>query len=182
MRPVEIVDYDPAWPALFAAERGRLLALLDGLVDDVHHIGSTAVQGLAAKPKIDMDAVLRANGLLPEAIERVRSGGAYDYHGDPYGDGRWTFTRGRSSGTRLYLCGPDNEAHAKRLLFCNWLRTHPNDAAAYAALKRKLAVAAKDDFAFYTKGKSDFVAGILRRAAAHHDSQAPAMAVAGKLR
>jgi len=50
MRPVEIVDYDPSWPARFAAERDKLLALFGNLVDDIHHIGSTAVPGLAAKP------------------------------------------------------------------------------------------------------------------------------------
>ena len=66
MRPVEIVEYDPSWPALFASERDALLTLLGGLVDSVHHIGSTSVPGLAAKPKIDMDIVLRAAHLVPQ--------------------------------------------------------------------------------------------------------------------
>lgn len=164
MRPVEIVDYDPAWPALFAADRASLLARLGSLVDDIHHIGSTSVPGLAAKPKIDIDAVLRADSLVPEAIVRVRTSGAYEYHGDPYGDGRWTFTRGRSSGTRLYLCGPDNEAHRKRLLFRDWLRAYPKCAADYEALKRRLAAEANGDFERYTSGKSGFVAEVVRRA------------------
>jgi GrpB-like predicted nucleotidyltransferase (UPF0157 family) len=166
MRPVEIVDYDPSWPALFAAERDGLRALLGDLLDDVHHIGSTSVPGLAAKPKIDIDAVLRAGDFVPEAIARVQATGMWDYHGDPYGDGRWTFTRGRSRGTRLYLCGPGNEAHGKRILFRDWLRTHPDDMATYEALKRRLAAEADGDFALYTEGKSAFVAEILRKASA----------------
>jgi GrpB-like predicted nucleotidyltransferase (UPF0157 family) len=166
MRPVEIVDYDPSWPARFAAERDGLLTLLGDLVDDIHHIGSTSVPGLAAKPKIDMDTVLRADGFVPEAIARVQATGAWDYHGDPYGDRRWTFTRGRSRGIRLYLCGPGNTAHLKRILFRDWLRAHPEDAAAYEALKRRLAVEANGDWDFYTGGKSGFVAGIVRRAKA----------------
>jgi len=164
MRPVEIVDYDPSWPARFAAERDKLLALFGNLVDDIHHIGSTAVPGLAAKPKIDMDTVLRADSFVPEAIERVRDTGAYDYHGDPYGDRRWTFTRGRSRGIRLYLCGPGNAAHLKRILFRDWLRTHAEDAAAYGALKRCLAAEANGDWDFYTDGKSEFVAEIVEKA------------------
>jgi GrpB-like predicted nucleotidyltransferase (UPF0157 family) len=166
MRPVEIVDYDPSWPVQFAAERDELRALLGNLLDDVHHIGSTSVPSLAAKPKIDMDAVLRADDFVQEAVERVRVTGAWDYHGDPYGDGRWTFTRGRSRGTRLYLCGPGNEAHEKRILFRDWLRTHREDAAAYEALKRRLAAEANGDWKFYTGGKSAFVAEIVRQAKA----------------
>jgi len=164
MRPVVIVDYDPSWPEQFAAERDALLALLGGRVDGIHHIGSTAVPGLAAKPKIDMDAVLRDERFVPEAIELVRETGAYDFHGDPYGDRRWTFTRGHTHGIRLYLCGPGNRAHLQRILFRDWLRTHSADAAAYEALKRRLALAAGEDWDFYTGGKADFVAGIIERA------------------
>lgn len=52
-----VVDADPGWPAEFAAERTVLTRALAGwLVDDVHHIGSTAVPGLPAKPVIDMMA------------------------------------------------------------------------------------------------------------------------------
>ena len=137
MRPVEIVDYDPSWPALFAAERDGLRALLGDLVDDIHHIGSTSVPGLAAKPKIDMDAVIRsADARGPEAVERMRKLADFAFHGDPFGDGRWTFTRGYGSyGIRLYLCAPDNRAHIDRMLFRDWLRTHREDAVAYEALE-----------------------------------------------
>ena len=164
MRPVEIVDYDPSWPGQFVAERDALLALLGDLVDGVHHIGSTSVPGLAAKPKIDMDVVLRADHLISAAIEHVRATGAWDYHGDPHGEGRWTFTRGRSRGIRLYLCGPGNNAHIDRMLFRDRLRANPDDAAAYEALKHHLAVEANGDWDFYTGGKSDFVAEIVRKA------------------
>ena len=53
--PVEIVPYDPGWPALFAAEAEHLRALLPAvLIGRIEHFGSTAVPGLAAKPIIDM--------------------------------------------------------------------------------------------------------------------------------
>jgi GrpB-like predicted nucleotidyltransferase (UPF0157 family) len=164
MSPIKIVDYEPSWPALFAAERDGLRSLFGDLLEDVHHIGSTSVPGLAAKPKIDIDAVLRSDDLVPEAIEHVKATGAWDYHGDPYGDGRWTFTRGRTRGVRLYLCGPANAAHDERILFRDWLRDHPEDAAAYQALKRRLAIDANGDWDFYTGGKSRFVATIVERA------------------
>ncbi|MFI5004052.1 MAG: GrpB family protein [Solirubrobacterales bacterium] len=54
---MEIVAYDPAWPAAFAAERERLAPLLgDGV--ELHHFGSTSVPGLAAKPVIDVIALV----------------------------------------------------------------------------------------------------------------------------
>lgn len=164
MRPVEIAEYDATWPEQFEAERQGLRLLLGDLLEEVHHIGSTSVPGLAAKQKIDIDAVLRSEDALPQAIDRLCATDAWDYHGDPYGDGRWTFTRGRTRGIRLYLCAPGNVAHQRRIVFRDWLRRHPEDTLAYETLKRRLAAEAEGDFAFYTDGKSDFVAAIVARA------------------
>jgi len=55
--PIEIVEYDPAWPVAYATERERLAPLLPAGVQ-LHHFGSTAVSGLAAKPVIDMIALV----------------------------------------------------------------------------------------------------------------------------
>jgi GrpB-like predicted nucleotidyltransferase (UPF0157 family) len=166
MNAIRVVDYDPAWPALFEAQRRRVSELLAELVDDIHHVGSTAIVGLSAKPKIDIDAVVPSDAILADAVERVRSVGEYTFHGDPYGEGMWTFTQGRGSGTRLYLCGPHNATHRKRILFRDWLRSHPDDAAEYAALKLRLAASANGDWEFYTGGKAEFVARIVALASA----------------
>jgi GrpB-like predicted nucleotidyltransferase (UPF0157 family) len=77
----------------------------------------------------------------------------------------WTFTRGHGSwGARLYLCAPGSATHEKRILFRDWLRTHPGDATAYEALKRRLASEANGDWHRYTGGKSEFVAEIVEMA------------------
>ena len=166
MMAIEIVEYDPAWPSLFELEKSRIWRLVGDAVQEIHHVGSTSVAGLCAKPKIDIDAVV-VSALLPEAIECVRSLPDFTFHGDPYSDGMWTFTSGHGSyGTRLYLCGPENDTHVKRILFRDWLREHPNVAAEYAVLKRRLAAEAHGDWRFYTRGKSDFVAAIVQQASA----------------
>lgn len=171
MSAIEVVDYDPAWAGMFEDWKRRLLTILPDLLDEVHHIGSTSVPGLSAKPKIDIDAVLLGGAALPEAIERLKSLDQLVFHGDPYGDGMWTFTSGHGSyGARLYLCGPDNATHRRRVLFRDWLRSHPDDAEAYAALKRGLAVGANGDWKAYTGGKAEFVARIVACAS----SSAPA--------
>ena len=134
MNAIKVVDYDLSWPEMFEAERAGISLLLADLVEEIFHIGSTSVPGLAAKPKLDIDAVLVSHEAIPEAVERVRTQD-YTFHGDPYGDGMWTFTTGRGSyGTRLYLCGPGTPAHLRRLLFSDYLRAHPEAAEEYAAL------------------------------------------------
>jgi GrpB-like predicted nucleotidyltransferase (UPF0157 family) len=159
-------DHDPAWPAAYGEIRRRLERLLDGLVQETCHIGSTSVPGLAAKPKIDVDIVLRSEAVIPEGIERLKAAG-YVYHGNRYQDGMWVFTLGRGCyGERLYLCAPGTPTHLRRLLFRDHLRRRPEAAAAYAALKRSLAAEAIDDWDHYTSGKGPFVAGIVRQAAA----------------
>lgn len=122
--------------------------------------------GLAAKPKIDVDAVVIEHGAqLDEAVALMRSEPGWAFQGEPYGDGMWTFTHGHGSwGARLYLCAPGTATHEKRLLFRDWLRARPKDAAAYEALKRRLAVEANGDWKLYTEGKTAFVESIVRRA------------------
>lgn len=173
-RAIEVVDYDPAWPALFEEIRAGLERLLDGLILEIHHIGSTAVRGLCAKPKIDVDIVLRSPAVIPQAIERMQATGDYAYHGDKYRDGMWTFTTGRGSrGQRLYLCAPGTATHLRRVLFRDHLRQHPEAATAYAELKRRLASETEGDWDHYTGGKGPFVAEIVRRAALERNQSVP---------
>jgi GrpB-like predicted nucleotidyltransferase (UPF0157 family) len=166
---IEVIAYDPRWPVLFEEIRAGLERLLAGLVLEIHHIGSTAVPGLCAKPKIDFDIVLRSAVAIPEAIERMKVTGVYTAHGNIYRDGMWVFTTpGGPRGQRLYLCAPGTTTHLRRLLFRDHLRRHPETAAAYAALKRRLASEAADDWDYYTGGKASFVAEIVRRETARH--------------
>jgi len=75
--PVEIAGYDPAWPLAYAAESGRLAPLLPAGVQ-LHHFGSTAVPGLAAKPVIDMIALTYVDedsSIQARTSEALRSGG-----------------------------------------------------------------------------------------------------------
>ena len=54
MKPVEVVVYDPAWPQWYAVEAQRIHEVLGEYLEEIHHIGSTAVPGLAAKPKMGL--------------------------------------------------------------------------------------------------------------------------------
>ncbi|MGD1067468.1 MAG: GrpB family protein, partial [Vulcanimicrobiaceae bacterium] len=79
--PVIVVPYDSAWATTFAQLRDRLTRVLGALAAGIEHVGSTAVPGLAAKPIVDLDIVLRRPDDLPLAIERLESVG-YTHLGD----------------------------------------------------------------------------------------------------
>ena len=91
MSRITLVEHEPCWPLLFEERASEIAKLLSPFVREVHHIGSTAVPGLAAKPKIDIDAVIADLRRLPELTARLRSTG-YTFHGDPHASGLWTFT------------------------------------------------------------------------------------------
>ncbi len=173
MSAIKVVAYDPAWPSLFEREKRRLVDAIGNMVEDIHHVGSTSIIGLAAKPKIDIDTVLRSDLMIADAVAGIKSLGTYHFHGDPYDDGMWTFTQGHGSyGTRLYVCGPANAMHVSRVLFRDWLRYHPADAAEYATLKIRLAEEAKGDWRYYTNGKASFVSRIVNLALPRYDGTA----------
>ncbi|WP_320410517.1 GrpB family protein [Ensifer sp. LC499] len=100
-------------------------------------------------------------GALPELSARLCNAG-FTFHGDPHASGLWTFTASMQPyGTRLYLCGDGNAAHAARLLFRDRLRERPDHASRYEALKRRLAEEAGNDWDAYTSGKRIFIEEVL---------------------
>lgn len=155
---ITVVPYDPEWPLHFLRIKRELEQLYSGLMPTFHHIGSTSVPQLAAKPKIDLHAAFVDETALGKAIERTKDLSEYTFHGDKYNDRSWTFTSGKGSyGARLYLCMADNVVLRARILFRDYLRSHPDRADAYAALKLRLMREARDDWDYYTGGKSAFV-------------------------
>jgi GrpB-like predicted nucleotidyltransferase (UPF0157 family) len=153
---VEIVEYDPTWPAAYAAELERLAPLLPAGAQ-LHHFGSTAVPGLAAKPVIDMIALVDD---LDAPIATLVQPGGYQY---PRAFNA-TLTH------RRFLCYP-TAAHRthhlhlvdeageleRRLHFRDRLRADRVLAGEYVALKRALAERYRDDREAYTEAKGEFV-------------------------
>ena len=158
--PIEVVDYDAAWPAEYERLRERVTEALGGLVRRVEHVGSTAVPGLAAKPVVDLYAVAEA-GALDEAIARLEAIG-YIHEGELGVPGRAGFAW--PSGERrhhLYLCAPDHEGLEELIRLRDYLRGHPADVAEYGDLKKVLAKEHQDDREAYHRGKSAFIERIL---------------------
>jgi GrpB-like predicted nucleotidyltransferase (UPF0157 family) len=167
---IAVVDYDPGWPARFAAERAAIAHALGDLVVAIEHIGSTAVPGLPAKPIIDL--LVGVRGLAEARARAVAPLGALGYAYIPAYEawlpnelffrkgmpGPWTH--------HAHLMEPANPRWADFLAFRDHLRAHPEQAAAYAAEKRRLAARFGDDIAGYRTGKDGFINAAMARARA----------------
>src|SRR6202043_4135643 len=98
----------------------------------------TAVSGLAAKPVIDIDVVMGSDADLPLVISKPALLG-YDHRCDLGVPGREAFRPPPGDFPHhLYVCPPDSQEYRRHIAFRDHLRTHPEDANAYATLKRRL--------------------------------------------
>ncbi len=174
--PVVVVAYDPEWPRVFEGLERAWIAVLGDLAVAIHHVGSTAVPGLAAKPIIDVDVEIRTRADLPEVTRRLALLG-YQHRGDLGVPGRESFQRDGASDLprdgsgrgwpphNLYVCATGCEELRRHLLFRDWVRNHPERVGAYASLKQRLAEMYRDDRESYIEGKAELVEEILAEAA-----------------
>ena len=160
---VIIEDYDPRWPQRFEMLRSRVAVVLGELAISIEHVGSTAVPGLAAKPIIDIDVLLRSSSDLTVVVHKLADLG-YDHRGNLGVSGREAF-RAKSDTIHhhLYVCPPGSREYERHIAFRNYLRAHARDAIAYALLKRELASRFGSDREGYNQAKSEFVQRILQR-------------------
>lgn len=162
--PVVIVDYDPSWPITFRKLRGRIKKPLGGLPHSIDHVGSTSVPGAAAKPIIDIDMVLKSAADLPKAIKALEKAG-YKHLGDQGIAGREAFDCPPGlPAHHLYVVVLGGREYERHIRFRDYLRSHPEEARRYSALKKSLALKFRDDREAYTEGKTAFVEEALRRA------------------
>lgn len=162
--PIIIEDYDPSWPRSFEAIQARITPALDKFVTAIEHVGSTAVPGLAAKPIIDIDVLLRSPDDLPLAIEAL-NGLGYQHQGTLGISGRDAFVApSHDVRHHLYVCSPSTPEFRRHIMFRDYLRRNPKEAAEYARLKRNLSGRFSIDREAYTEAKTEFIEEILRRA------------------
>jgi GrpB-like predicted nucleotidyltransferase (UPF0157 family) len=160
---VELHEYDPAWPASYAAERERLLSLLPDVFIDLEHIGSTAVPRLCAKPIIDILAGVESMDMAEASAELICLSG-YTTSADfnkTLTDRKWfmRFANGHRT-HHLHVVVHESKAWFERLHFRDALRSQPELAARYAALKSQLAALHPKDREAYTDAKAEFVRSV----------------------
>jgi GrpB-like predicted nucleotidyltransferase (UPF0157 family) len=170
---IELSPYDASWPARFEAEADAIRkALAGGFSYTVHHVGSTAIPGIYAKPVIDMILAIPDRNRWPSLIEPLERLGYVYWAENPNPDTMF-FVKGMlplGSGRTHHIHVHTPEAAAPALRFRDYLAAHPAAAKAYEVLKRKLGVQFATDRDAYTKGKAEFVDEILRKVDQEHDA------------
>ena len=154
---IRVVPSDPGWPQHFEQERAAIQAALGDTVDQIHHIGSTAVNGLAAKPILDLMLEVSSLDALDQQTPAMESLG-YEALGELGIPGRRYFRKGgddRSHQVHAFVTG-DPHVH-RHLAFRDYLRSHPDVADEYATLKQNLALQFPQDLDGYCDGKDAFV-------------------------
>jgi GrpB-like predicted nucleotidyltransferase (UPF0157 family) len=155
------VPYDSAWPARYDRERVRIIVALGQSLRSVHHVGSTAVEGLAAKPIIDILLVVSHPDLEETYAPALEQAGYVLRVREP--GHRMFRTPDRDVHIHVWADSADDERH---LLFRDWLRHSPEDRSAYEELKVRLAAEDWDDVNYYARAKSGLIGEIMERARA----------------
>lgn len=166
---VIIVEHSPEWRVMFERERELLTRVVGADAGVVEHIGSTSVEGLAAKPIIDIMIGLNDFSAAADFVPRIQRLG-YEYA--PEHEAVMPFRRyfrKKAGGVKthhLHMVQKGGEFWRRHLLFRDYLRANPDAAAAYAALKKELARRDWDDGSGYTDAKTAFITDIEERAEA----------------
>jgi GrpB-like predicted nucleotidyltransferase (UPF0157 family) len=150
-----VVPHNPEWAAAFAAEARALTGAMGETCTGLHHIGSTAVPGILAKPIIDILGEVSSFELLDGATGCIESLG-YTAMGTFGIEGRRYFRKDDAQGHRthhLHVFEAGSLHIERHLAFRDYLRSHPEKAGEYSALKEALV----DSGVPYQDGKGAFV-------------------------
>jgi len=154
---MNVVDYSAEWPTLYEHELALLREMLGNELVRAHHIGSTAVPGLAAKPVIDILLEVQSVERL-DTFDNVMEQLGYQPHGEFGIPGRRYYPKGGDDRTHHVHAFAVDDPHIEvHLAFRDYLRVHPASIIEYAAVKREAAVVHETDPEGYVAFKRDFV-------------------------
>ena len=159
---IAVVDYDPAWPALFEEQARRIRAALAGRVLRLEHVGSTSVPGLAAKPIIDILLAVADSADEAAYVPALEAVGYVLRIREPEFHEHRMF-KGANPNVNLH-CYSDGCPEIDRMIeFRNWLRAHDGDRLLYERTKRELAARTWKYVQDYADAKTAVVEEILAR-------------------
>ena len=171
---IVVCDYDPLWPAMFERERRDVQTALGPTAISIEHVGSTAVAGMAAKPIIDLlVGVEDLEEARTSCIAPLRDlGYAHVAEYEAWLTGEMLFRKGAPGPWthHLHVMEPSSPRWQENILIRDYLCRHPEVAAAYANLKKALALVFADDIAGYRDAKRPFLQAVM--ASARRESSA----------
>jgi GrpB-like predicted nucleotidyltransferase (UPF0157 family) len=151
-------DYSADWQIEFEREAARLRRLIGEELAAIHHIGSTSVPGLPAKPIIDLIPIARDIDRIDDCTPRLVEAG-YKAWGEYGIAGRRFFTKdaGEYRTHNLHVFEDDDPTVERHLALCAYLRHDENACHEYAALKREVYARHPADITAYNDGKDAWI-------------------------
>jgi GrpB-like predicted nucleotidyltransferase (UPF0157 family) len=162
---VRIADYDPAWPEMAQQELRRIANAVGDVAVRLEHVGSTAVPGLAAKPIVDLQLSVAA--MLPRArYVAPLEGLGYLFAPAPESPDYHFFGKPpeRPRTHHLHVCETGSAHEFHHVAVRDFLRSHADEAARYAALKREVVTRHPQDRLAYIEGKEAYMTALAERA------------------
>ena len=163
-KKVIVLPYDASWKTAFNDIRRELEAALGDLAVGIEHVGSTSVEGLSAKPIIDIDVVIRDYSVFDAVVRKLASVG-YIHEGDLGIQGREAFKythKPHLQKHHLYVCPQDSAELRRHITFRDFLRSNPDAVQEYSAVKETAARLYPEDIDGYIAFKSPCIERLYR--------------------
>lgn len=167
---VKLEDYNPNWENEYKKEEELLKSVLKDKIIEMHHVGSTSIPGLKAKPIIDILIVIKSLNEIP-CIEELLKPYSYENRGEQGVIGRIFFAKGPDNARSHYIhfTTMNSETYFNQLYFKKYLLSHPDYIKEYNDLKVSLANKYANERKLYTQGKDEFIKNIIKHAKEEFD-------------
>ena len=156
---VTVLPYNEKWKTDFEKIKTELENNIGDIIVGIEHVGSTSVEGLSAKPCIDIDVVIKDYSVFDEVVSRLESIG-YIYEGNLGIEEREAFKysdKPHLQTHHLYVCPQHSKELYRHIVFRDFLRNNPNAVEKYGVVKEKAAQLFPDDIDKYMEYKSSCI-------------------------
>ena len=153
---VIVLPYDRSWKSAFEEIKKEIEHAVGDLIVGVEHVGSTSVEGMSAKPCIDIDVIIKDYSMFDPVVEQLETIG-YIHEGDLGIRGREAFKysdKPHLMTHHLYVCPQDSEELHRHITFRDFLRSHPEAVKKYSMAKETAAQLFPNDIDKYMEYKS----------------------------
>lgn len=155
-KKVTVLPYDEAWKSAFEKIKEEIEAAIGDLIIGIEHVGSTSVEGLSAKPCIDIDVIIKDYSVFDAVVSRLEAIG-YTHEGNLGIKDREAFKYSDKPHLlkhHLYVCPQNSEELHRHITFRDFLRSSPEAAKKYGSVKETAARLFPDDIDKYIEYKS----------------------------
>jgi GrpB-like predicted nucleotidyltransferase (UPF0157 family) len=162
---VIVLAYDPTWKEAFEEIKREIESAIGDLIIGIEHVGSTSVEGMSAKPCIDLDVIIKDTVILDAVVAKLETIG-YIHEGDLGIKDREAFKYSNKPHLmthHLYVCPQCSEELHRHIIFRDFLRSDPEAVKKYSAIKEKAAELFPDDIDQYIKYKTPCIEELYRQ-------------------